>query len=156
MRDPSLIPYLLDLSRRGVVEEVRPGEDGHVRTVSVPYTNPGKAPGEQSPLKETTRPVHKIAVIVPAGYVFEDDTDWNERSSLNIWQGWPRTQRLKETWGGAKTTKRRFGIYRQRKESRAAQPAKRPGMTKEGPKTPASHQEEAGAATKDPKKGSGS
>jgi hypothetical protein len=32
--------------RMGVVEETRPGEDGRVRTVSIPYTNPGKAPGE--------------------------------------------------------------------------------------------------------------
>jgi hypothetical protein len=55
------------------VDSVKPGEDGHVRTVDIRYTNPGKAPGERSPPKITTRPIHKIAVIVPVDYVFEDD-----------------------------------------------------------------------------------
>ncbi len=31
-----------------------------------------------SPLKTTTRPIHKVAVIVPAEYVFEDDVCDNE------------------------------------------------------------------------------
>jgi hypothetical protein len=44
-----------------------------VRTVSIKYTNPGKTPEERSPPKFTTRPIHKVAVIVPVGYVFEDD-----------------------------------------------------------------------------------
>jgi hypothetical protein len=57
----------------GVVVSVKPGEDGHVRTVSIRYTNPGKTSEEQSPPKITTRPIHKIAVIVPVDYVFEDD-----------------------------------------------------------------------------------
>jgi hypothetical protein len=57
----------------GIVDSVKPGEDGHVRTVSIRYTNPGKAPGERSPPKITTRPIHKIAVIVPVDYVFEDN-----------------------------------------------------------------------------------
>ncbi len=59
--------------RMGVVDSVKPGEDGHVRTVSIKYTNPGKTQEERSPPKFTTRPIHKVAVIVPAGYVFEDD-----------------------------------------------------------------------------------
>jgi hypothetical protein len=59
--------------RMGVVDSVKPGEDGHVRTVSIKYTNPGKTPEEWSPPKITTRPIHKVAVIVPVGYVFEDD-----------------------------------------------------------------------------------
>jgi hypothetical protein len=59
--------------RMGVVDSVKPGEDGHVRTVNIRYTNPGKEPGERSPPKITTRPIHKIAVIVPVDYVFEDD-----------------------------------------------------------------------------------
>ena len=59
--------------RMGVVDSVKLGEDGHVRTVSIKYTNPGKTPGERSPPKFTTRPIHKVAVIVPVGYVFEDD-----------------------------------------------------------------------------------
>jgi hypothetical protein len=59
--------------RMGIVDSVKPGEDGHVRTVNIRYTNPGKEPGERSPPKITTRPIHKIAVIVPVDYVFEDD-----------------------------------------------------------------------------------
>jgi hypothetical protein len=66
--------------RLGVVVEANPGEDGCVRTVSIRYTNPGKGPGLWSPPKITTRPIHKIAVIVPAGYVFEDDTGGGEAS----------------------------------------------------------------------------
>jgi hypothetical protein len=57
----------------GKVESVKPGEDGHVRTVSIQYTNPGRNPQERSPMKLTTRPIHKIAVIVPVDYCFEDD-----------------------------------------------------------------------------------
>ncbi len=60
-------------NRTGVVDSVKPGEDGHVRTVSIRYTNPGKSPEERSPPKFTTRPIHKVAVIVPVGYVFEGD-----------------------------------------------------------------------------------
>jgi hypothetical protein len=59
--------------RMGVLDSVKPGEDGHVRTVNIKYTNPGKTPEERSPPKFTTRPIHKVAVIVPVGYVFEDD-----------------------------------------------------------------------------------
>ncbi len=59
--------------RMGVVDSVKPGEDGHVWTVNIKYTNPGKSPEERSPPKFTTRPIHKVAVIVPVGYVFEDD-----------------------------------------------------------------------------------
>ncbi len=40
----------------------------------VQYTNPGKPEGKRSPPKTTTRPIHKVAVVVPAEYVFEDDT----------------------------------------------------------------------------------
>jgi hypothetical protein len=57
----------------GKVESVKPGEDGHVRTVSIQYTNPRRNPQERSPMKVTTRPIHKIAVIVPVDYRFEDD-----------------------------------------------------------------------------------
>ncbi len=31
--------------RMGIVDSVKPGEDGHVRTVNIRYTNPGKEPG---------------------------------------------------------------------------------------------------------------
>ncbi len=44
----------------------------------VRYTNPGKPEGKRSPPKTTTRPIHKVAVVVPAEYVFEDDTCDNE------------------------------------------------------------------------------
>ncbi len=57
----------------GKVESVKTGEDGHVRTVFIQYTNPGRNPQERSPMKVTTRPIHKIAVIVPVDYRFEDD-----------------------------------------------------------------------------------
>ncbi len=60
--------------RLGQVVEACPGEDGCVCTVRVRYTNPGKPEGKRSPPKTTTRPIHKVAVIVPAGYMFEDDT----------------------------------------------------------------------------------
>jgi hypothetical protein len=60
--------------RLGVVEEVNPGEDGCMRTVNIRYMNPAREQGKRSPCKITTRPIHKIVVIVPAGYVFEDDT----------------------------------------------------------------------------------
>ncbi len=60
--------------RLGQVVEACPGEDGCVRTVRVRYTNPGKSEARRSPPKTTTRPIHKIAVVVPAEYVFEDDT----------------------------------------------------------------------------------
>jgi hypothetical protein len=48
-------------NRMGIVDSVKPGEDRHVRTVNIRYTNPGKTPGERSPPKITTRPIHKIA-----------------------------------------------------------------------------------------------
>jgi hypothetical protein len=60
--------------RLGQIVEACPGEDGCVRNVRVQYTNPGKPEGKRSPPKITTRPIHKVAVIVPAGYKFEDDT----------------------------------------------------------------------------------
>jgi hypothetical protein len=60
--------------RLGQIVEVCPGEDGCVRTVRVQYTNPGKLEGGRSPPKITTRPIHKVAVIMPAGYTFKDDT----------------------------------------------------------------------------------
>ncbi len=60
--------------RLGQVVEASPGEDGCVRTVRVQYTNPGKPEGKRSPPKTTTRPIHKVAVVVPPEYVFEDDT----------------------------------------------------------------------------------
>ncbi len=67
--------------RLGQVVEACLGEDGCVRTVRVQYTNPGKPEGGRSPPKITTWPIHKVAVIVPAGYTFEDDTGNSEIGS---------------------------------------------------------------------------
>ncbi len=54
-------------------------KDGCVRTVRVQYTNPGKAGGmTRSPPKITTRPIHKIAMMVPVEYAFEDEAGDNE------------------------------------------------------------------------------
>jgi hypothetical protein len=64
--------------RLGMVVVANPGEDGCVRTVRVQYTNPGKSDEKRSPPKTTTRPIHKVALIVPAEYVFEDDVCDNE------------------------------------------------------------------------------
>jgi hypothetical protein len=64
--------------RLGMVVEANPGEDGCVRTVRVRYTNPGKSDKKRSPPKTTTRPIHKVAVVVPVEYVFEDDVCDNE------------------------------------------------------------------------------
>jgi hypothetical protein len=59
--------------RLGHIVEACPGEDGCVRTVRVQYTNPGKPERKRSPPKATTRPIYKVAVVVPVEYVFEDD-----------------------------------------------------------------------------------
>jgi hypothetical protein len=59
--------------RMGIVDRVKPGEDGHVRDSEHQINQPGKGPGERSPPKITTRPIYKIVVIVPVDYVFEDD-----------------------------------------------------------------------------------
>jgi hypothetical protein len=61
-----------------MVVEANPGEDGCVRTVRVQYTNLGKSDEKRSPPKSTTRPIHKVAVVVPVEYVFEDDVCDNE------------------------------------------------------------------------------
>ena len=55
-----------DPTRLGVVEKVKPCEDGCLRTVKIQYTNPGKEQGKRSPPKVTTRPIHKITMIAPA------------------------------------------------------------------------------------------
>jgi hypothetical protein len=64
--------------RLGQIVEACPGEDWCVRTVRVQYTNPGKPEGKRSPPKTTTRPIHKVAVVVPVEYSLEDDTCDNE------------------------------------------------------------------------------
>jgi hypothetical protein len=60
--------------RLGQIVEACPGEDGCVHTVRVQYTNPGMSEEKRPPPKTTTRPIHKVAVMVPVEYAFEDDT----------------------------------------------------------------------------------
>jgi hypothetical protein len=82
--------------RLGVIEEAKKGEDGHVRTVVIRYANPGRTPQERSTAKTTTRPIHKIAVLVPIGYVFEDDKAQNEMAQEAV--GRPSTPEAGGDW----------------------------------------------------------
>ncbi len=68
----------------------------------VQYTNPGKSEGKRSPPKTTTRPIHKVAVVVPVEYVFEDDTCDNEVGS----RGPKRDLKTKEEIEAAKASKK--------------------------------------------------
>jgi hypothetical protein len=62
-----------EFCRMGVVEEVKAGPDGCIRTATVRYTNPGGDPHHHSAPKLAVRPIHKLAVIVPVDYRFEED-----------------------------------------------------------------------------------
>ncbi len=62
-----------EFCRMGVVEEVKAGPDGCIRTATVRYTNPGGDPHHRSAPKLAVRPIYKLAVIVPVGYRFEED-----------------------------------------------------------------------------------
>jgi len=62
-----------EFCRMGLVEEVKEGPDGHIRTATVRYTNPGGDPQHRSAPKLAVRPIHKLAVIVPVDYQFEED-----------------------------------------------------------------------------------
>ncbi len=62
-----------EFCRMGIVEEVKEGPDGHIRTATVRYTNPGGDPHHRSAPKLAVRPIHKLAVIVPVDYRFEED-----------------------------------------------------------------------------------
>ncbi len=62
-----------EFCRMGVVEEVKAGPDGCIRTATVRYTNPGGDPHHRSAPKLAVRPIQKLAVIVPVGYQFEED-----------------------------------------------------------------------------------
>jgi hypothetical protein len=57
-----------DTYRLGIVDSLKPGEDGLVRTATVRYTNPGGDSTTRSFSKLAVRPIHKLAVIVSAGY----------------------------------------------------------------------------------------
>jgi hypothetical protein len=58
-----------------IVQEVKPGEDGNIRTATVQYTNPGGDPHSRSPPKLAVRPFHKLAVTVHVDYRFEEDLE---------------------------------------------------------------------------------
>ena len=62
-----------EFCRMGVVEVVKAGPDGCIRTATVRYTNPGGDPHHRSAPKLAIRPIHKLAVIVPVDYQFEED-----------------------------------------------------------------------------------
>ncbi len=55
------------------MEEVKAGQDGCIRTATMRYTNPGGDPHHRSAPKLAVRPIHKLAVIVPVDYRFEED-----------------------------------------------------------------------------------
>jgi hypothetical protein len=62
-----------EFCRMGVVEEVKAGPDGCIRTATVRYTNPGGDPHHRSAPKLAIRPIHKLAVIVLVDYQFKED-----------------------------------------------------------------------------------
>ncbi len=62
-----------EFCRMGVVEEVKAGPDGCIRTATVRYTNPGSDPHHRSAPKLAVRPIHKLAVIIPVDYRLEED-----------------------------------------------------------------------------------
>jgi hypothetical protein len=88
--------------RLGKIVEANPREEGCVCTVRVQYTNPGKSEEKRSPPKTTTRPIHKVAVVVPVGYVFEDDVCDNEVGP----RGRKRDLKTKEEAEATRTPKR--------------------------------------------------
>ncbi len=108
--------------RLGQIVEACPGEDGCVRTVRVQYTNPGKPEGKRSPPKITTRPIHKVTVVVPFEYSFEDDTCDNEVGT----RGPRRNLMTKEEIEAAKALKKDPAKAKEGEpETRGAQPAVR-------------------------------
>ena len=70
-----------EFCRMGVVEEVKAGPDGCIRTATVRYTNPGGDPHQRSAPKLAVRPIHKLAVIVPVDYRFEEDLAMEQAES---------------------------------------------------------------------------
>jgi hypothetical protein len=70
-----------EFCRMGVVEEVKAGPDGCIRTATVRYTNPGGDPHHRSAPKLAVRPIHKLAVIVQVDYLFEEDSAMEQAES---------------------------------------------------------------------------
>ena len=115
----------------------------------VQYTNPGKPEGKRSPPKTTTRPIHKVAVVVPAEYVFEDDTCDNA-----VGQRCPkRDLKLKEEMEAAKAPRKDSAKVKEGEPERGGvQPAarRRRGRPRKAGRPPATGEEpqagEQGAA----------
>ncbi len=70
-----------EFCRMGIVEEVKEGPNGHIRTATVRYTSPGGDPHHRSAPKLAVRPIHKLAVIVPVDYRFEEDVATEQAES---------------------------------------------------------------------------
>jgi hypothetical protein len=70
-----------EFCRMGVVEEVKAGPDGCIRTATIRYTNPGGDPHHRSAPKLAVRPIHKLAVIVPVDYRVEEDLAMGQAES---------------------------------------------------------------------------
>jgi hypothetical protein len=69
-----------EFCRMGIVEEVKEGPDGCIRTATVRHSNPGGEPCSRSNPKLAVRPIHKLAVIVPVDYRFEEDLAGEEQA----------------------------------------------------------------------------
>ncbi len=126
--------------RLGQIVEACPGEDGCVRTVRVQYINPGKPEGKRSPPKITTRPIHKVAVVVPAEYMFEDDTCDNVVGS----RGPKRDLKTKEEMEAASDSRKDSAKVKEREpEKGGVQPAirKRRGRPKKSERPMAAEDE---------------
>jgi hypothetical protein len=139
--------------RLGQIVEACPGEDGCVRTVRVQYTNPGKSEEKRSPPKTTTRPIHKVAVVVPVEYVFEDNTcdskvgSRGRKSDLKVKVEMEAAGAPKREPPKAKTEEPGIGEGQPAVRKRHGRPKKseRPTMAEDRPRAEA--QDGAGAAT---------
>jgi transposase InsO family protein len=131
--------------RLGQVVEACPGEDGCVRTVRVRYTNPGKPEGKRSPPKTTTRPIHKVAVVVPTEYVFEDDSCDNTVGSRCPRSDLPSRGKMEAAKAQGKEPAE---VKEGEPEGGGVRPAarRRRGRPRKANKPPARKQEIAGAA----------
>ena len=118
-----------------------------MRTVRVRYTNPGKPEGKRSPPKTTTRPIHKVAVVVPAEYTFEDDSCDNTVGSRCPRGDLPSREKM----GVAKAPRKEPAKAKEGEpEGGGVRPAtrRRRGRPRKADKPPAGEQGIAGAAAK--------
>jgi hypothetical protein len=96
--------------------------------VRVQYTNPGKPEGKRSSPKITTRPIHKVAVVVPVEYVFEYDTCDNEIGS----RGPRRDLKTKEEIEAARASRKNSAKVKEGEPYRG-RAARSPQETRETP-----------------------